>query len=51
MGIPSIGATEGTCPPWPLGVGGWGTAIGVPANAFTLYIYFTNGNKLVKADF
>ena len=35
-----------------LGVGG-GTAIGVPANAFTLLIYFTNGNtsSSVKADF
>ena len=27
------------------------TAIGVPANAYTLYIYFTNGNRSVTADF
>ena len=32
--------------------GHWeGIAIGVPDNAFTLYIYFTNGNWSVKADF
>ena len=28
-----------------------GTAIGEPANEFTLYIYLTNGNKSVKANF
>ena len=28
-----------------------GTAVKVPANAFTLYIYFKNGNRSVKADF
>ena len=32
--------------------GGWGgIAIGVPAKAFSLYIYFTNENRSVKADF
>ena len=25
-------------------------AIEIPANAFTVNIYFTNGNQLVKAD-
>ena len=28
-----------------------GTAIGVPGNVFTLYIYFTNGSRSVIADF
>ena len=32
-------------------LGGEGTAIGVPANDYTLYIYFTNDNRSVKADF
>ena len=32
--------------------GQWrGTVIGVPANAYTLFIYFTNENRSVKADF
>ena len=31
-------------------VGKGGTAIGVPANAYTLYIYFTNGNSSVTVD-
>ena len=42
-----------TCPSrWGEGDTGRGTAIGVPDNAFTCYIYFTNGNRSsVKADF
>ena len=31
--------------------GNGGTAIGVPANAFTFYIYFPNGNMSEKANF
>ena len=42
----------GHVPPSPRwgGTGG-GTAIGVPANAFTFYIYFPNGNMSEKANF
>ena len=41
-----------TCPSrWGERGTGRGTAIGVPDNAFTFYIYFTNGNRSVKADF
>jgi hypothetical protein len=32
-------------------VGGVSTAIKEPANEFALYIYLTNGNKSIKANF
>ena len=43
--------TGGTCPQALGGGTGGSTAIGVPANAFTFYIYFPNGNMSEKANF
>ena len=47
--VPSIGAGGYVPPQSPRWEGG--TAVEVSANAFTLYIHFTNGNRFVKPDF